>query len=162
MFPFGRMYDCEIPTFTRSLVADEVICRISCEAESVLVVLEAWFGIVGTDGLNEPNAMEMVRLSTDGAGGSTVLFEPREVGDPAFGGSGAAIDAGDWSTDPTVSDVLGGGTPFNLATGWNWSWTQSAPIVVSPSQRIGFRIVDPLSASMICHAGMTVLEIGGS
>jgi len=161
MFPFGRMYDCEIPTFTRSLTADEVICRISAPSDAILLVLEAWFGIVAADDLNEPNSIEMVRLSTDGTGGGTVLFEPREIGDPAFGGTGLSIDAGDWTAEPTVSDVLGGGTPFNLATGWQWSWTQSAPIVVSPSARIGFRIVDPISTSMICHAGMTILEVGG-
>lgn len=163
MFPFGRMYDCEIPTFTKSLVADDVICRVSAPADSVLLVLEMWFGIVGADDLNEPNSMEILRLSTDGAGGGTISFKPREKGTPAFGGTGASIDSDDWTTGPTVSDVLGGGLPFNLATGWNWSWTQSAPIVVSPgvSQRIGFRIVDPLSASMICHAGMTLLEVGG-
>jgi len=161
MFPFGRMYDCEIPTFSRSLLADEVICRVSAPSDAILMVLEAWFAIIGQDDLNEPNAMEMVRLSTDGTGGSTILFEPREVGDPATGATGLAIDAGDWTAEPTVSDVLGGGTPFNLATGWQWSWTQSAPIVVSPSGRIGFRIVDPLSTAMNCHVGMTILEIGG-
>ena len=161
MFPFGRLYDCEIPSFARSLAADEVICRISAPSDAILLVLECWFGIVGTDDLNEPNGMEMVRLSSDGTGGSTVLFEQRESGDPATGATGAAIDAGDWSADPTVSDVLGGATPFNLSTGWNWAWTQSAPIVISPSQRIGFRIVDAISASMTCHAGMTILEVGG-
>jgi len=155
------MYDVEIPTFTRSLTADEVICRISAPSDAVLLVLEAWFGIVGTDGLNEPNAMEMVRLSSDGTGGATALFEARETGDPVTGATGAAIDAGDWTAEPTVSDVLGGATPFNLASGWNWSWTQSAPIVVSPSGRVGFRVVDAISASMICHAGLTILEIGG-
>jgi len=160
MFPFGRMYNVEFPTFTRSLTADEVICRVSAPSTAVLLVLEMWFGIVGTDDLNEPNAMEIVRLSSDGTGGSTALFKPLEVGSTAFGGSGASIDADDWSANPTVSDVLGGAKPFNLATGWDWDWTRSAPITVSPSGRVGFRIVDPLSASMICHAGMTVLEIG--
>ena len=157
----GLIYDIEIPTFTRSLLADEVICRISAPADSVLFVLEAWFGIVGTDNLNEPNVMEMVRLSTDGTGGSTLLFEPREGNSPVFPGTGAGIDAGDWTAEPTVSDVLGGGRPFNLATGWNWSWAESDVITVSPSGRIGFRIVDPISASMICHAGMTVALSGG-
>ena len=161
MFPFGRMYDCEIPTFTRSLEADELICRLSAPSDAVVLLLEAWFGIIASDNLNEPNSMELVRLSTDGTGGGTMLFEQREVGDAAFGGTGATIDGNDWIAQPTTSDVLGGGTPFNLATGWHWSWTQSAPIVVSPSGRVGFRIVDPISASMICHAGMTILEIGG-
>lgn len=160
MFGFGRMYDVEFPTFTRSLTADEVICRVSAPATSILLVLDMWFGIVGTDDLNEPNGIEICRLSTDGIGGSTALFEPRESGSTVFGGSGAAIDAGDWSTEPTVSDVLGGAKPFNLATGWEWSWTSAGTITVSPSGRIGFRIVDALSASMICHAGMTVLEVG--
>ncbi len=160
MFSFGRMYDVEIPTFTRSLTADEVICRVSAPSTAILLVLEMWFGIVGTDGLNEPNSMEITRLSTDGTGGSTALFEPREGGSTVFGGTGAGIDADDWTAEPTVSDVLGGGKPFNLATGWEWDWTRSGPIVVSPSGRIGFRIVDAISASMICHAGMTVLEVG--
>ncbi len=157
----GLVYDIEIPTFTRSLTVDEVICRISAPSDSILLVLEMWFNIVGTDGLNEPNTMEIVRLSSDGTGGSTALFEPREGNSPAFPGTGAGIDAGDWSADPTVSDVLGGGRGFNLATGWVWSWTESGVITVSPSARIGFRIVDALSASMICHAGMTVSLSGG-
>jgi len=161
MFAYGRMYDVEIPAFSRSLTADEVICRISAPSDAVVFILEAWFGQVGTDDLNEANAIEMVRLSSDGAGGATALFESREPGDSAFGGTGATIDAGDWSTEPTVSDVLGGGTPFNLATGWNWSWTSSGPIVLSPSGRVGFRIVDPVSTSMTFHGGLTILEVGG-
>jgi len=160
MFPFGRMYDVEIPTFTRNLAADEVICRISAPATAVVLVLEMWFGIVGTDNLNEPNSMEIVRLSNDGTGGVAVIFKVRELGSTAFGGSGVGIDADDWSSQPVVTDVLGGGKSFNLATGWEWDWTRSAPITVSPSGRIGFRIVDALSASMVCHAGMTILEIG--
>lgn len=160
MFSFGRMYDVEFPTFTRSLLADEVICRVSAPSTAVVLVLEMWFGVVGTDDLNEPNAMEICRLSSDGSGGGTALFEAREEGSTAFGGTGASIDADDWTAEPTVSDVLGGGKPFNLATGWEWDYTRSGPIVVSPSARIGFRIVDPISASMICHAGMTILEVG--
>ncbi len=160
MFGFGRMYDVEFPTFNRSLLADEVICRVSAPATSILLVLEMWFGMVGSDDKNEPNAIEICRLSTDGSGGSTALFEARELGSTAFGGTGAAIDAGDWTAEPTVSDVLGGARPFNLASGWEWSWTQSAPITVSPSGRIGFRIVDPVSAAMDFHAGMTILEVG--
>jgi len=161
MFPFGRIYDCEIPTFTRSLAADEVICTISAPSDAIVMILEMWFGIVATDGLNEPNSIEVVRTSTAGTGGVAVLFQQREEGDPAFGGTGQAIDADDWSADPTVTAPLGGGTPFNLATGWNWSWTQSAPIIISPSGIVGFRIIDALSASMICHAGLTILEVGG-
>lgn len=134
MFTFGRMYDVEIPSFTRSLEADEVICRISAPSDAVIFVLEAWFGQVGTDNLNEANAIEMVRLSTDGVGGATALFEAREPGDAAFGGTGATIDASDWSTEPTVSDVLGGATPFNLATGWNWTYASAGPIVLSPNR----------------------------
>lgn len=160
MFPFGRIYDVEIPTFNRSLTADEVICRVSAPSTAVVLVLEMWFGQVGTDGLNEPNSIEICRLSSDGTGGSTVLFKARELGSTDFGGSGLGIDADDWTAEPTVSDVLGGGKPFNLASGWEWSWTQSAPITVSPSGRIGFRIVDPVSAAMNFHAGMTILEIG--
>lgn len=161
MFPFGRLYEVEFPTFTRSLTADEVICRVSAPATAVVLVLEMWFGIVATDDLNEPNSMEIVRLSSDGTGGVAAVFTPKEIGSTAFGGSGATIDAGDWTAEPTISGTpLGGGKPFNLSVGWEWDWTRSGPIVVSPSGRIGFRIVDPISASMVCHAGMTILEIG--
>ena len=161
MFSFGRMYDVEIPTFNRSLTTDEVICRVSAPSDATVLVLEMWFGQAGTDGLNEPNTIEITRLSSDGTGGSTLLFAPREIGTVAFGGTGAGIDADDWSADPTIDVVLGGGKPFNLATGWEWSWTTSAPIVVSPSGRIGFRIVDAISTSMTFHGGMTILAIGG-
>jgi hypothetical protein len=154
------MYDVEIPEFTRALSIGDVICRVSAPADAILLVLEAWFGMTGSDDLNEPNSIQMVRLSTDGSAGATLLFEARETGDPATGATGAGMDTGGW-TLPTVSDALGGATPFNLATGWNWSWTQSAPIVVSPSARIGFRISDAPSASMDFSGGLTILEIGG-
>ncbi len=161
MFSFGRMYDVEIPAFSRALAANEVICRLSAPADAVLLILEMWFGQTDTDDLNEPVGIEIVRLSTDGAGGATMLFKPRASGDPVFGGTGAAIDAGDWSTEPTVSDVLGGAHQVNLATGWDWSWTQSGPIIVSPSQRAGFRITNPASVSMAFDGGLTILEVGG-
>ncbi len=154
------MYDVEIPTFNRSLTADEVICRISAPATSIVMVLEMWFGQHGVDDLNEPHIMEICRLSSAGTGGSTALFEAREGGSTAFGGTGAGIDAGDWTAEPTVSVVLGGGKPFNLATGWEWDWTRSGPIIVDPSARIGFRIVDAVSAAMDFHAGLTILEVG--
>ena len=161
MFGLGLRYDIEFPTFTRSLTADEVICRVSAPADSLMLVEEMWFGIVGTDDLNETNAIELVTLSTDGTGGATPLFQQRELNAPVFPGTAASIDADDWTAEPTVSDVHGGAKPFNLATGWEWSWTQSGHLAVPPSGRVGFRIVDALSASMICHAGMTVLIIGG-
>jgi hypothetical protein len=154
------MYDVELATFTRALSSADVIMRVSAPSDAVVLVLEAWFAMIGTDDLNEPNAMQLQRYSTDGSGGATLTFNPREVGDPATGATGAGMDSTGW-TNPTSAGVLGGGMPFNLATGWNWSWTQSAPIVISPSGRAGFRILDAPSASMQFHAGMTILEIGG-
>lgn len=157
----GRCYDIEVPTFARQVAADEVVLRVSAPSTASLLVSAMWFGIVGTDDLNETNAMEIVRLSSDGAGGGSPTAEQRSSGDSAFGGTMASLDANDWTTDPTVSDTLGGARPFNLATGWRWSWAEEgAPITVSPSGRIGFRVVDTLSASMNIYAGMTVYEVG--
>jgi len=154
------MYDVELPSFGRALSAQDVLMRVSAPSDAVVLILEAWFGMVGTDDINEPNSMQFSRYSTDGSGGATLLFQPREVGDPATGATGAGMDSSGW-TNPTSSAALGGGLPFNMATGWNWSWTQSAPIVLSPSGRGGFRILDAPSASMSYHGGMTILEIGG-
>jgi len=154
------MYDVELPSYSRALSANDVLVRISAPSDAILLILEAWYGQVQTDDINEPNSMQWARFSTDGSAGATALFVPREVGDPATGATGASMDSSGW-TQPSSSSALGGGLPFNLATGWNWSWTQSAPIVVSPSGRVGFRILDAPSASMNFHGGLTILEIGG-
>ena len=163
MYNFGRVYVIQLPTagIARSLAADEVIMRVSAPATASLLVLAASFGIVGTDDKNEPNVIEMCRLSTDGTGGSTTTVEQTDLGDTAFGGTHSGIDADDWTAEPTVTDVLPQGGPFNLASGWHFSAAEfGRPIVVPPSGRIGFRIKDAISASMTFHASMTVLEVG--
>lgn len=158
----GYGYRMEIPTFSRDPAADEVLFRLSAPADAVLVITEIWWGQGNTDNLNEVNAMSFVRLSTDGTGGATALFEQDESGIPATGATGAGLDADGWSAQPTVTDTLGGPRPWNLANGFQWAPKDEGDyILLSPSARFGIRMIRSPSAPMQWYGGCKFREIGG-
>lgn len=125
-------------------------------------VLSMWFNQIGSDQLNEPNAMEIVRTSSTGLGGASATQESHELGNTAalFAGS---IDDNGWSTAPIMTEVLGGARPFNLSTGWRWSPAPSGrPILVSLTANtyLGFRPVRASSAAITFMVGATVRLLG--
>ena len=143
----GSPYDIIIPAFTRTMVADDVLLRLSAPSTGILLVYRAWYGMIGTDDLNEPNMISFVRLSTDGVSGGTVTFEQKMEDHPAFPGTAASLDAA-WGTPPTITDTFAPQS-WNLATGWEWAaQSESDYFVVAPSQRIGLKMIDASSVSM--------------
>ncbi len=154
----GHIYDLEATEVTRTMVADDVIFRLGAPgANGIVYILEMWAAVHGTVGLNETNAIEIVRLSGGGAGGAAVTTTEREPNQPAYTGTNACIDANDWSTPPTVTDVLGGARSFNLDHGWHWSWTKSGSVItVKPNINFGFRVVRAYEGAYITNMGMTI------
>ncbi len=135
----GRTYVARNPSFSRSVLNNEVLIRVSAPSTGILLLKRAIFGVTGADGLNQTEGVSLVRLSTDGTGGSTVLFEPDAPGDPAFGGSGAGLDAGGWTAQPTVANTLEELT-YNLAGRWEWAAHDEDDYkLIQPSARIGLR-----------------------
>lgn len=157
----GIPYIARIPAVTRALSANDVLCRISAPSTGVLLVTRAWAGQELTNNLNEVNAIGFTRLSTDGSGGAAMTFEETIEAAAAFPGTGAAIDADNWTAAPTTS-----GNPFedrmcNLASGWEWAaQTEEDCIVVPPSARIGLILLRAPSASMTWRGGLSLRYIG--
>lgn len=145
----GIPYIGRIPPVARSMSANEILCRISAPSTGVIVVTRATFGQRTSNSLNEVNAIGFTRLSADGAGGATMTFEEIIEAAPAFGGTGAAVDADGWTTAPTTSGNPLNVVAFNLATGWEWApQSDDDYIVVPPSARIGLIMLTAPSASM--------------
>lgn len=154
----GRTYVARIPNFARALSANDVLCRVSAPATGVLLVKKAWFGQSSNDNLNEAMAIAFARLSTDGSGGAAMVFERREPGDAAFGGSGASMDADGW-TLPTIANTLDE-MPWNLAGGFEWAPQDPDDyILVPPSARVGMVLLNAPSASMTWHGGLLIHEL---
>jgi len=149
---------------TRSLAADEVLITVNVPFTIYTRVLTLWLLQIGTNGLNEPNAMEIVRCSANGVGGIVAQEGEWESGNTPKGlGIAVHIDADGWTTAPPVTDVLGGARPFNLNSGWRWNSSVSKALIISPNTNVhfyGFRIVDAISAAMTFQVGITVAYIG--
>lgn len=155
----GTPYEVIIPSFARTMVADDVLLRLSAPSTGVLLLYRAWYGGTAVDGLNEPNMIQIVRLSTDGAGGGAPTFEQGMTDIAAFPGTAASLDAA-WTTAPTVSDAYAP-TPANLATGWEWAAHGVQDVkIVAPSERIGLRIIDASSAGITWEGGVAVTYLG--
>jgi hypothetical protein len=133
-------------------------------ADRTLLVYSMWWNIRGPDKLNEPNAMEIVRMSDRGSGGALGELKALETGQPNSGISANQIDSSDWTTPPVVTDVIGGARPFNLARGWQWSaHPQGQPIVVQPAgggDNLGFRILSATSGPVTFDLGAIFLAVG--
>lgn len=160
----GRSYVARIPTFNRSIAANEVLIRVSAPSTGIILVKRAFFGVTGADNLNETEAIEIVILSTDGTGGGTVVFEARAIGDPAFGGSGTCLDANGWTAQPTVTDQLDT-LVYNIAGGWEWApQDEDDYILVPTSARIGMRHIGAISSlspaqAFDCYGGLVIHEM---
>lgn len=160
----GRTYVARIPTFNRSILANEVLIRVSAPSTGIILVKRAFFAITGGDNLNETEAIEIVILSTDGTGGGTVVFEPRAPGEPAFGGSGLSLDANGWTAQPTVTDQLEQ-LGYNLAGQWEWApQDEDDYILVPTSARIGLRHIGAISSvspavAYDCYGGLVIHEM---
>lgn len=155
----GRTYVARIPTFNRSVLANEVLIRVSAPSTGIILVKRAFFAITGGDALNQTEAVELVRLSTDGTGGGTVVFEPNAPGDPAFGGSGLSLDAGGWTAQPTVANTLEQ-LGWNVAGQWEWAAVDEDDYkLVQPSARIGIRHIGALGAAYDCYGGLVIHEM---
>ncbi len=158
MFP-GTAYEIIMPSFARTLVADDVLIRISAPSTGVLLVYRAWFGGTAVDGLNEPNMMQFVDVTTDGTGGAAPTFKGKMTDLATFPGTAASIDAA-WSAAPTV-DSSYAPQPWNLATGWEWAaHGVNDAYVIGPSERLGFRVIDASSAGITWEGGVSVTYLG--
>jgi len=162
MFPSGpRYYLGSNASIVRQIGTDEVLMSFSNPTNAtVILVYELWFSPRGTDFLHENNAMEIVRTSSEGSGGSNMTQEALDLGNPVGAGMmlGINVDADGWSTPPPVTDVLGGARPFNLASGWRWTWADTGtPLIISPATSgIGFRMVWPPSVSLTFEVGAMI------
>lgn len=157
----GRGYTARVPVFTRSILNNEVLCRVSAPATGIVLVKRAVFGVTGADGLNQTEGVSLVRLSSDGIGGSVIVFLPDAVGDPAFGGTGAGLDAGGWSTQPTVSDTLIELT-YNLAGRWEWAaQSEDSYKLIPTSARFGLRHIGDISdaSPAVAYPSYVALEL---
>lgn len=156
----GREYVLRIPAFASALAADRMLCQVAAPATAVLFLKRAWFGQISNSNLNEVNAVRLVRCSTAGTGGASMVAKETTEGDPAFGGSGTAHDSDGWTAEPTITDTLHE-LPFNLAAGFEWAPTDDdGYIVVPPSGRVGLQLARAPSASMTWAGGLVVQEIG--
>jgi len=154
----GREYIARIASFANALAAGRVLCRVSAPSTGVLLIKRAWFGQISNSNLNEINALQFVRLSTDGSGGAAMVFEERAPGEPAFSGTGAAHDADGW-TEPTIANTLDE-IPFNLAGGCEWAPTdEDGYVLVPPSARFGLAIARAPSGSMTWAGGLVIQEL---
>jgi hypothetical protein len=157
----GIPYTARIPAVTRALAANDVLCRISAPATGVLLIARAWFAQELTNSLNEVNCIAFTRLSADGSGGAAMTFEESLEAAAAFPGSGAAIDADNWTSAPTTTGNPFEDRAFNLATGWEWAaQSDEECIVVPPSTRIGLILLRAPSASMTWRGGVGLRYIG--
>lgn len=155
----GRTFVARIPTYARQLAANDVLCRISAPADGIILVKKAWFGQDANDNLNEAMGIALVRLSDDGSGGASVVFEERAPDEPAFGGSGVAQDADNWTAQPTVANTLDE-FQFNLAGGFEWAPQDPDDYILVPtSARVGLRILTASSASMSWRGGLLIHEM---
>ena len=157
----GRGYTASVPVFTRSILDNEVLCRISAPATGIVLVKRAYFGVTGADGLNQTEGVSLVLLSSDGIGGAAMVFEQDAPGDPDFGGSGAGLDAGGWSTQPTVANTLLRLT-YNLAGRWEWSaQNEDSYKLIPTSARFGLRHIGDVSdaSPAVQYPSYVALEI---
>lgn len=149
---------------TRQLLADDIFVMMPMLGNRMATITSIFLRTVGTDDLNEVNAIEFLRLSSDGAGGIMLTgFEKLEIGSALNGGFDTSfqLDNDGWSTPPTVAAVLGGARPFNLSHGFRWPRHSGETISVRPTERFGFRIVDTVSASMTWQFQIDYDWIGG-
>ena len=158
MFP-GTAYELIIPQFNRTMVADDVLLRLSAPSTGVILVYRAWYGGTVVDDLNEPNMIQFVDLTSDGIGGSAPTFKGKMTDLAAFPGTASALDAA-WGTAPTV-DSSYAPIPFNLATGWEWAaHGVNDAYVIAPSERLGLRIIDVSSAGITWEGGLSLTYLG--
>jgi len=158
MFGHGRIlvYSASV---TRQLVADDVIAVVNTVPNLMFLILQLYLHQYGNDQLNEPNAIEVLRLTGGQGGGQVMTVKNYETGDPVASLGLNGIDADDWSTPPTPSTVMGGARPFNLSSGWRWAFAGTSPIVITNNNKVGFRIVDTISAVASFNYGVVVQQI---
>lgn len=155
----GRSYTARIAEFTNALAAGRILCRISAPATAIVLVERVWLSQVSNSNLNELNAVRLVRLSTDGAGGAAITPEKIVSGDTAFAGTMVGHDADGWTAEPTVSNTLDE-ISFNLAAGFEWAPTNEDFLVIPPSGRFGLQLARAPAASYAWSGGLRIREIG--
>ena len=150
----GRPYTVIMDAVSVSAAAD--LIRLSAPADAIVAITKAWVGQESTDDLNEVNAVQLQRASTDGTGTAATARQMSD-GDPAFGGT-AVVNL----TAATTAGNILVRENFNFAAGWVWTpYDLSEAIIVSPSQRIVLRLDVAPSAAMTLTAGLQFHEIGG-
>lgn len=150
----GRPYTVVMDAASISAAKD--LIRLSAPADSALLITKAWVGQESLDDLNEVNAVQIQRASTDGTGTSATP-RPMSEGDAAFGGT-AVVNL---TANTTAGNILVREN-LNMAAGWVWTpFDLSEAIIVSPSQRIVLRLDVAPSAAQTLTAGFNLVEIGG-
>jgi hypothetical protein len=153
MFPHGAWYSIQSAlsqAAERTWDPDDILLTFGPTTNSRFVLVYAMSAAFEDNTgypLTQTNAMEVVRVSAHGTGGTSLeLVEPFEIGSDLGSPDGLTMSApltSGYDTPPVVDSVQCGPYPFALDRGWNWSAAQAGqPIVVrgNPGTGLGFRV----------------------
>lgn len=156
----GRIYYASFKGISHTVITD----LFFIEAPTDALVLIHEIKITNRDQeTSEQLPIELFRTTTaNAAAGTGVTPAPRNVGDPAFGGTVRRLITGG-SLAAATTDLLSHGE--NVLNGWHWLPTPDGQLVLSPVAATGGRLNVKLAvapAAAILLDGYVLLEeIGG-
>ncbi len=143
-----------------AVTAAKTLLYITAPADAVLEILSARVTCQDED-TSEQIMVELNRIATLGSPTATTITpKPTEEGSAAFGGTCKSnVTASEPTYDDESSAIASGGA--NKLAGWEYVPLPEERAYISPSDTVGLRLIDAISASSDLTVEITFREIGG-
>ena len=146
----GRIYTA---SFTGAAFTSGDVWELNCPADAVVALLSFRVGVQSD--VADRSVLKLLRATTSGSGGSTATARPKNVGDPAYGGT---IETLNTTPAGTLTELER--WAFEALQGVEQIYIPEARPIISPSGRLVLNMEDALTAVTI-EASLTFEEIGG-
>lgn len=143
-----------------SISAAQDVFEISAPADAVVIVHRCEI----TDETSETSEQGVIKINrgssgtTSGSGGSSVTPAPLETGMAA---AGSTVERNNTTAMTGGTITHKGGAGFNWLNGYLYAPTPEERLVISPSERLTFNLVNAPGAARTCSGYVIFEEIGG-
>ena len=155
----GRVYSAFFNDVTVTVAQD--FFELNAPADAVVELLEIHISqqLEIGDAMEEMlNILVKTGATTSGSGGSTPTAVPRQLGDPAFGGTVEANNTTKASTGTIVTHLADW---WNVRIPYDKIFTPETTIILSPSARLTVELVGAPADTMDISGHIVFKEIGG-